>query len=183
MDFKAVLSILLSKFEGQDVRYALIGGFALGLLGVGRSTIDLDFLVDKEDAAKVDLIMKDMDYHLNYQSENVSQYISDLKIFGEIDFLHSFRPLSKQMLEQAELLDIFSGELKIRVLKPEDIIGLKFQAVKNDPSRKNRDVDDIKELFYLYKEMDMSLIQKYAEVLDMQGLFKEITSQQRQEDE
>jgi len=44
-------------------------------------------------------------------------------------------------------------------------------------------VDDIKELFYLYKEMDMSLIQKYAEVLDMQVLLKEITSQQRRGDE
>ena len=110
MDFKAVLSILLLKFDEQKVRYALMGGFALGLLGVGRSTVDLDFLVDKNDMQKVDSIMTGMDYHLEYRSENVSQYISDLNIFGEIDYLHSFRPVSKQMLERAETLDIFDGE-------------------------------------------------------------------------
>lgn len=45
MDFKRVLSLLLEKFSNLNIRYALMGGFAMGLPGVGRTTIDPGFLV------------------------------------------------------------------------------------------------------------------------------------------
>ena len=44
MDFEIVLKKLIKEFEKNDIRYALIGGFAVGLLGSGRSTMDLDFM-------------------------------------------------------------------------------------------------------------------------------------------
>jgi hypothetical protein len=32
MDFKTVLELILKNFEKENIRYALIGGFALGAL-------------------------------------------------------------------------------------------------------------------------------------------------------
>ena len=58
MDFKLVLEKLLTGFEKQKVRYALMGGFAMGLWGSGRTTVDLDFLVCRDDMEKVDNMMK-----------------------------------------------------------------------------------------------------------------------------
>ena len=58
MDFKAVLSLIIKRFSKEQVRYALMGGFALGALGVPRATIDLDFLVYRGDLPKIDSIMK-----------------------------------------------------------------------------------------------------------------------------
>ena len=58
MDFKAVLSLIIKRFSKEQVRYALMGGFALGALGVPRATIDLDFLVYRDDLPKIDSIMK-----------------------------------------------------------------------------------------------------------------------------
>lgn len=53
MDFKAVLSLLLKKFDGNNVNYALMGGFALGLCGVGRTTLKQYFyLFDMQDLYK-----------------------------------------------------------------------------------------------------------------------------------
>lgn len=49
MNFKLVLEKLLTAFTEQNVRYALLGGFALGLWGGSRSTVDLDFLVHRDD--------------------------------------------------------------------------------------------------------------------------------------
>ena len=93
MDFKSVLSLLLKKFSEENINYALMGGFALGLWGVGKTTVDIDFLVRREDMNGIDSIMHDVGYECKYSSENVSQYVSPLKVFGEVDFLHAFREL------------------------------------------------------------------------------------------
>ena len=58
MDFKFVLEKLLGAFNERHVHYALIGGFALGLLGIGRTTVDLDFLINNEDISKIDDLYK-----------------------------------------------------------------------------------------------------------------------------
>lgn len=174
MDFKAVLEKLIGEFKKRKVRYALIGGFALGLRGVGRATIDLDILINKEDTSKVDEIMAAMGYEVRFRSENVSQYVSPLKLFGEVDFLHAFREASLMMLQRAEEKKIF-GSVKIKVLRTEDLIGLKLQAIKNNPSRKESEIKDIASLISAAgSEIEWPLIQRYAEVLDMEEFLSKI---------
>jgi len=175
MEFKNVLSTLLKKFREKEIRYGLMGGFALGLWGVGRATVDLDFLVDRSDQKKVGKIMAEIGYECKFMSENVSQYVSPLKTYGEIDFLHAFRQASLEMLGRAEGKEIFGGELNIMVVRPEDLIGLKLQAVKNNPARKEQDMSDIKALIAVQREkIDWQLIKKYANILDAEDLLKEL---------
>ncbi len=45
MNFKLVLEKLLTAFEKHEVRYALIGGFALGAWGAPRGTVDIESLM------------------------------------------------------------------------------------------------------------------------------------------
>ncbi len=47
------------------------------------------------------------------------------------------------MLKHAELKTIFEGEQSIPVILPEDLIGLKIQALNDDPSRTSLDMVDI----------------------------------------
>jgi len=174
MDFKLVLERLLNAFERENIRYALMGGFAMGLWGVGRTTVDVDFLVNRDDMQKVDAIMNQLGYECKYRSENVSQYVSPLKIFGEVDFLHAFREASLQMLQRAEEKEVF-GAIKIKSLIPEDLIGLKLQAIKNNPERQQSEMEDIMFLVEYYRDrMDWSLIEQYARILEMEELYKEI---------
>ncbi len=175
MDFKAVLSLIIKRFSKEQVRYALMGGFALGALGVPRATIDLDFLVLRDDLPKIDSIMKENGYGCVYKSKNVSQYVSAVKIFGEIDFLLAFRDISVKMLESALEKDIFAGELKIRVLRPEDIIGLKVQALVNDEARAAKEYLDIEALMEYYgSNLDWMSIKEYFEIFDKVGKFNEL---------
>ena len=58
MDFNLVIKKTLSEFKKADIHYALIGGFALGMWGISRATVDVDFLVLNSDMDKVDGIMK-----------------------------------------------------------------------------------------------------------------------------
>lgn len=175
MDFKTVISSLLQRFKEHRVRYGLMGGFALGLWGVARSTVDLDILVHRDDLAKIDTIMKDLAYECKFRSENVAQYTSPLGRYGEVDFLFAFREASRGMLERSVEKKIFGGELAIKVLLPEDLIGLKLQAIKNNPARREQDMADIKALCAVQRELDWRLIRQYGEILDAQNLLKEIT--------
>ena len=175
MDFKTVISSLLRRFGDLHIRYGLMGGFALGLWGAARATVDLDFLVRREDVEKVTLVMRELGYERKFQSENVSQFVSALNLFGEVDFLHAFRQTSIEMLDRAVEKEIFDGEIRIKVLMPEDLIGLKLQAIKNDPSRKERDLADIESLVSAQKSsLDWALIESYDEILDARDLIKKI---------
>ena len=175
MNFRSILSVLIEKFKENEIRYALMGGLALGLWGVGRSTVDIDFLVDRGDLSRIDHIMQELGYECKFKSENVSQYVSPLKIYGEVDFLHAFREASLEMLKRAVEKDILEGSLKIKVLKPEDLIGLKFQATKNNPLREQTDLEDIKALLsILGGNLDWSEIEEYAKIFDMMDVYKKI---------
>ena len=176
MNFKAVLSSLIQEFEEKNINYALMGGFALGLWGAGRSTVDLDFLVRQEDMEKAAAVMADIGYEVKYQSDDVTQFVSPLKVFGEVDFLHAFREASGKMLERAVEKELFSGELGIKVLRPEDLIGLKIQALCNDPERKERDLPDIKELMAVQRgHLDLTLVREYFRLFGMEKTLDEMT--------
>jgi hypothetical protein len=58
LDFKLVVEKLITAFKDEGIRYALMGGFALGLWGVPRATVDVDFLVNKDDMGKVNEIIR-----------------------------------------------------------------------------------------------------------------------------
>ena len=175
MDFEKVLPLIIKEFEQKNIHYAIIGGFALGALGIMRATMDLDFLVDAQDLNKIEEVMRKFDYTCKFKTENVSQYVSDLKIFGEIDFLHAFRNISVSMLKRAKKAAIFENKYKINVLCPEDIVGLKLQALVNDKSRENREYADIEMLMeYFGEDLNWDLIKEYYTLFDKGKEFKRI---------
>jgi predicted nucleotidyltransferase len=175
MDFDRVLRDLILDFTERGVRYALIGGFAMGALGIARATMDLDFLVRRDDLATLDSIMDRRLYRLAYRSENVSQYVSDLALLGQVDFLHAFRLVSTSMLGRAREIDAFGGSLRVRTLPPEDIIGLKVQALANDPLRELQEIVDIRLLAERFgPEMEWGRIREYFALFDRMEMYDEL---------
>lgn len=175
MDFKLVLEKLLTSFREQNIRYALIGGFAMGLWGGSRSTVDLDFLAHRDDMLKIHGIVTALGYEIHHKTDNVSQYTSPLKIFGGLDFIHAFREASAEMLQRAVEKDVFRGLVMIKTLIPEDIIGLKLQAVYNNPSREKVDMPDIELLVSANKnKLDWELLERYCRIFDMEDVCKKL---------
>ena len=141
--------------EAQGIAHALIGGFALAVYGQHRATIDIDFLADgnRKEAIKAAFLAKG--YSLKFESDEVLQFTGT----GFVDVLLANRPLSQEMLKQARQ----NQQLGIYVVRPEDIIGLKIQAYKNDSTRELQDKADIQKLLQL-KNLDFQLIKKYADL-------------------
>ena len=53
------------------------------------------------------------------------------------------------MLERVDEKKVFDETISVKVLKVEDIIGFKVQAIANDESRKTSDLGDIESLMAL----------------------------------
>jgi hypothetical protein len=175
VDFKTVTTKLLAALEKDHVSYALIGGFAVSLWGYQRATVDMDFLVNNNDIGKVCRIVEAMGYRCIHASENVTQFVSDDKYLGNLDFLHAFRPASLSMLDRAKRKAIFDGVESIPVIMPEDLIGLKVQAINNDPSRTSLDMTDIEALMRIFgKTLDWQRIEGYFELFEMQELAEKL---------
>lgn len=173
MDLKKALKLTVMEFDRNDVPYAVIGGFAIGALGVPRSTIDLDFLVASEKLNKVEAIMLALGYKKVFSSENASQYVSPFPEMGGVDFLHAFRPISLKMLSEAEEIPVFGKETRVKVLKAEDIIALKLQSMNNNPDRLAKDNSDIEELMKS-RRLDWKILESYFELFGMGPRFLEL---------
>lgn len=175
MDFLKVIRQIGGALDAAQVRYALIGGFAMALHGVQRATVDLDFLLMLDDLKQADRILIDSGYQREFTSENVSHYVADSPDLGRIDLLHAFRGPSLSMLKRAERIDI-ATDLQLPVVQIEDLIGLKIQAAVNDEQRAEADWLDIRLMIQAAalaeNSLDWSLIDDY---LDLFGLETELT--------
>ena len=81
------------------------------------------------------------------------------------------------MLSRAVERAIFEGEIVVRVLRPDDLIGMKIQAIANDPQRTPLDRYDIEELLRLHgATLDWQMVEEYFDLFDMNTLFAELRS-------
>lgn len=158
MDLRKTLKTSTDILRKEGIPHALIGGFALAHYGVFRTTQDIDLLVDgtKKSRAK-DLFQKN-GFNLIYENDEVLQFSGP----GFVDLLLANRPMSQEMLKNA----ISDKGLEVYILKAEDIMGLKIQAYKNDPTRELQDLADIQSLISNVPNLDWSKIQKYAELFN-----------------
>ena len=166
MNFELVFKELLQKFSEQNIRFALIGGFALHVAGFTRATNDIDFLIEAEDLGKVKGIMAQLGYELTHESPEFSNYWHPMAPLGCVDYLHAHREYTRKMLARAKKHRVLES-FEVPVLIPEDIIGLKVQSRVNNPKRHALDMADIE---YLIREnldkLNLDMIKEYFHLFD-----------------
>lgn len=176
MNFKEVLRALLVRFSAAGIDLALAGGLALSTMGVFRFTRDIDFVVPAEHADAVDRIMADLCYEKqDFSTQEIVTYLSPLAALGQVDFLLARRTYTRTMLQRAREVPVLDGELKVKTLLPEDLIGLKVQALCNDPAgRAAVDEPDIRQLLKLHRNrLDMALVRDYFRIFEKEDLLDE----------
>jgi len=167
MDFDKAFRSILAGLKKERVDFALIGGFALAAAGYSRATDDIDFLVNKADWPKVKKLMGTLRYDLRHESEDAGNFFGKDAEMGRVDYLLAHRKYAKAMLGRAKKSDSIKGAGKIKVLIPEDLIGLKVQASSNDPLRYFRDMADIESMLVANQgKLNMKLIREYFKIFD-----------------
>ena len=167
MDFKHTFEIITHSFEKENLKYAIIGGFALEAAGVTRATMDIDLLVLANDKNIIKPIMISNGYDLVFESKEVITFIGSNDSLGRVDFLLAHRKYTLAMLERAQKRSVLQGRTEIYVVDPEDLIGLKIQAVANDRHRFNQDMADIQMIITSKSEtLNFNRIKEYFELFD-----------------
>ena len=142
--------------DAAGVDHALIGAFALAAWGVQRATNDLDFLIDGAKTVEARKALENEGFTVFHSSSEVLQMAGP----GPVDFILARRPLSQAMLKRASARR-FRG---IKCVGPEDLIGLKIQAYKNEPRRELQDRADIQRLIEVSPSLDWARIKEYADL-------------------
>lgn len=175
MNFEAVFKLIIENFEKEKINFALIGGFALHTVGCQRATNDIDFLVAKEDMPKAKKLMLAYGYRAINETEDVTNFLNDLGPLGQVDFLHAYRKYAKAMLGRATPKSVLDGKVKIKVIAPEDLIGLKVQSSSNDPNRLNLDMSDIENVLRANRgQLDLQLIKEYFDLFNRKSDLEKI---------
>jgi len=176
MNLKEVLKALIARFHNQKTDFVLAGGLALSTMGIFRFTKDIDILVFEENKGQVHEIMTDLGYEKqDFSTGEIVSYASPLKVLGQVDFILARRKYARAMMDRARKAWIFDGEFEVKTLLPEDLIGLKIQAICNDPQNRYLiDAPDIQKLLSLHKDrLDMDLVREYFRIFDREDLLDE----------
>lgn len=174
MDFKKLVLALAETFEKERIPYALVGAVALALYGIPRGTNDIDFLIRKEDAEQVRTLLERLGYSVIENQESFTQMAPPLSTMGYIDLLKASRDVTLAMLSRVISVPFVDGP-SVNVVRPEDYIGLKLIAIKNNPERRPQDQADIQEVLLSRGDtLDWTILEKYCAILKMEELWDEI---------
>jgi hypothetical protein len=172
MKFRDVFKLLADFFHAHKVDYALIGAFALNAYGYMRATGDIDFIVRRKDQNKIIDHLESLGFETVHRSTGYSNHLHGLSGLGRIDFVYvTGRTADAVFADAREALVL--GNQTLPVVKPEHLAALKVFAMKNDPSRRLREMADIAYIIRL-PDVDLKEIRKYFEKYGQSGAFDEI---------
>ena len=163
MRFSKALPALFEAFQKAEIDFALIGGLAVYYMGIARATFDADFLVFLTDAERAEKLLTGLGYRQTHRTLNAACYSSPDPDQGRVDLLYAHRHYALEMLRHASVQTVLGW--KVKILLPEDLIGLKVQSSSNDPDRMAKDLSDIESLMRIYKDqLDWSKVSEYFSV-------------------
>lgn len=155
--------------RAAGIDYALIGGVAVNLHGVLRATADLDMLMRSEDAEPAHHVFVEHGYEPIDRREDIASYVRH----GErLDVLFARRPISRNLLARASEYGL--SELRLRAISVEGLVGLKVQALSDDP-RRLKDLNDLVELFKVHRDrMDLDEVRTYFRLFNRERLLDDL---------
>lgn len=158
----------IAAFSECKTPPALIGGVALAAHKVVRTTRDVDFLVDFADAERIHEALTGLGYQCLHRSQDAANYVR-----GDegLDLIYARRPKSRLLLAESTEHDTALGRL--RVVSVEGLIGLKLQAIVNNPARAT-DREDILALLRAHRGgLNMDEVRSYFTLFDRRKLLDE----------
>jgi hypothetical protein len=163
MDFSYVLADLHGEFRRRQISHAVIGGVAMAVLGVPRTTLDLDFVVDGDRQAEILEVLLERGYAQLHLSSGYSNHVHPDPQRGRVDIVYVRGESRDRLFAQVSSSPGPQGE-EVPLPSPEHLAALKAWSIRNDPSRREREMEDLRSLAPLCRPGAL------AEVLDRYGL-------------
>lgn len=132
------------------------------------ATGDVDFLVEGTGADLLHDVLLGVGLSCLNRTEELANYDSTRSDVAPVDVLYAHRPPSLAMLAGARFHKVSGARLQVPVVDAEGIIGLKVQAMANNPARRDRERDDIRELLTRHRSrMDLVRVREYYRTFNL----------------
>ncbi len=148
MDFSTVLARITRFLDQRQRPWAVVGGVGLAALGLARTTLDLDLVVETEVQDELVRFLEAEGYETLYRSPGFSNHLHSDPSRGRVDFVYVDRATGEQLFAGARELD-GPGGARVRVPRPEHLAAMKVAAMKSDPARTFQEMADIRFLLTL----------------------------------
>jgi hypothetical protein len=166
--FVESIRLVLGIARRKRFQVALIGGFALPFHGVQRATGDVDFLVAAEGAEALDEALLTAGARRLHRGPDAANYAGDTTRLAPIDFIYAHRRRARAMLARARLHPLRGAQLRVPVVDVEGLIGLKLQALANEPGRL-QDEADIHALLAAADRLNVKLLRDYYRLFERES--------------
>ena len=161
MNLKDVLTPIDALLKRSEIKYAVIGGYAVAAWGEVRATRDIDLLCSAKDLAALKAALVKSGLRFEHRVGELDDPISHViridlgagSELYEIDVIAGVRAAPAGILERSRTVQI--QDLAIPVASPEDIVILKMLGGSA------RDIDDARIILRTQKgRIDLSLIRR-----------------------
>jgi hypothetical protein len=142
MDFVRVLNRIDAVLTTRGSRYALAGGVALAAYGHPRLTLDLDIVTEADAQDALVASMESTGYVTLYRSLSFSNHRHPDREWGRVDFIYVRGETAARLFAGVRIVPGPAGR-PVSVPRPEHLIAMKVQAMKNAPERTWQEMVDI----------------------------------------
>ncbi len=151
MSYQSAFHLLSDIAKKTGISLVLIGGFAVNYYKYARQTVDVDFLITKEDFQKILELLEAAGYKMDYSQEVFARLISTKgSLLMDIDFMFVDEETLDKIIKDSQKTSIAGCEFTVPSL--EHLIALKLHAVKYNPKlRLTKDIPDIINLIRINK--------------------------------
>ena len=172
MDFALVLTEVARFLAGEGARFGLAGAVALNAHGLARATTDLDLVVEAKAQPALLRFLAARGYQQLQASAGFSNHLHPDPAWGRLDFIYLDGHTADLLFARAQRSRPL-GDIEVLVPSPEHLVAMKVQAIRNDPSRRFKDLADIQFLLGL-PGVDEGEIRGYFEQHDLLGSYDEL---------
>ena len=149
MKSKTIFELIHSVLEKKKIPAVLIGGFAVNAYEYTRQTMDIDFLMGEEDYGQVLGDFEKIGFKEIARKKLCARFQAPPPHAWSVDIVFSDLETVKKISEAGKEVKISGLIFKIPSLP--HLIALKLHAIKQDPRRELKDLQDIVELIRHHK--------------------------------
>jgi hypothetical protein len=172
MDLARVVGRVADFLDDEGAPVALVGAHALQAYGVTRSTVDLDLLTERRVQERLVAFLESLGYETLHRSDGYSNHLHSDDQWGRLDILYVDDRTSRSLFASARDFAPAGGRA-LKLPRPEHLVAMKVQAVKNDPSRTLKDLSDVRELLRV-TDVDEGQVRSYFEKAGLAGRYDDV---------
>jgi len=146
MDYAKAFHLVAKASKESAVPCVLIGGFAINFYKVTRNTLDVDFLITKEDFIKIRNALLIAGYAEEFATDVAIRFSNKIDAL-DIDFMIVDNTTREKIIKAGKIAEVVGEKLIIPSIN--HLIALKLHAIKNN--QKNRIWKDLPDIIRLIK--------------------------------